>query len=566
MLIINHSLIRKNHLFRMHIECSAKSGLLRKFPTRYHWIYILAFFLLSSCMKDIKELSGIEMEGNWTPGVAIPLLNTDFTISDILKSQNADSLFKQDEEGFMTIVYESGLFKAYPANFIRVPSQKLSFSPLSVSGIPSDSASFPLDIDLGDSKDFNIFTFNQAEIKYVNLKEGVLALSFDIDFRKDGYVVIEMPSLKKDGKIFRDSILFNNTSFNPITVTDTVQLTGYILDLTNNNSTTNVVPVNFRMRLNGSNTYIHKTDRVKPSVEFSGLRFSYIEGYLGKYDLNYPQSSMEISLFKSVETARLFFENPRLDILMYNSTGLPIEIDSFSLATMAKDSSTVPMSGLIISHSYPINYPSISEIGQTKFTGIYANKGNSNIDQMISILPQYLLHDFRLFVNPGNKTYDNFATDTSYVQLGLNLEFPLYGHTKDWTMKVNTPFETGDITYIKEIEFNLMISNEFPIEGTMQVYFLDENKNILDSLIDAKKPVIPSGIAGGSGKTIIPGYTLTKILYPYDRIQNIQNSKEFELVFTLATSEQGAYSVKFYSSYFINFSFSMRVKAEPPVL
>ncbi len=529
-----------------------------------HFGVVIVFSLLfHSCLKDIQSIEEVQVKGTWKPGIAIPVINASLNIEDLLKTYETDSLFEIDKDNFITIIYREKPFIVRATDIFSPPPQSFFTPVLKMGNINGDSARFDNDISASLSNDYTMDMPNKAEIKTLIFSEGWLKLDFDIFYRKSGYIVIEIPALTKNGNPYKDSLTFEYPFSIPHHISDSLNLEGYKLDLTKNNTTYNTFKYYFRIGLKGSPEYVHKTDYASAQLSFLKLKLKYIEGFLGQFELDYPFDSTEINLFKSTESGRLSFENPSLNIDLENSIGVPVELDSLTIFIKDRKGVKHPLEGSVVNQVYTPGYPMIHEGAVKKLYQIRADRSNSNLPDIISLLPSGYSNDFRITINPNGKVYENFATDSSEFKSTTTMVFPLYGKTGGWVLGTNAPFELTNIDFIEELRFNLMIENEFPVEGRIQLYFLDSLGQVVDTLIDSKKPVVPAGIAGSDGKTIMPGITQTKVIYPSSRIENLNRVKEIRLEANLSTTHQGTTNVKFYADYDLSIRLSVLIKAKP---
>ena len=63
-------------------------------------------------------------------------------------------------------------------------------------------------------------------------------------------------------------------------------------------------------------------------------------------------------------------------------------------------------------------------------------------------------------------------------------------------------FDGSDLEEAEYALFKLSSSNGFPISASMQLYFVDDSFNLIDSLIYEDREVLEAGIIDTSGKVI----------------------------------------------------------------
>ena len=133
-----------------------------------------------------------------------------------------------------------------------------------------------------------------------------------------------------------------------------------------------------------------------------------------------------------------------------------------------------------------INVPSAGSQGDSSHVVKDIDNTNSNIAQFLSITPESLTFKFDLEANAGSDTNRyNFVTDQSRLQADLDLEIPMKGSLDSVIIEDVYDFNKRDISTLDEATFKMVTINSFPVGIYVQIYFLDENDNVLDSLTNS---------------------------------------------------------------------------------
>jgi len=110
----------------------------------------------------------------------------------------------------------------------------------------------------------------------------------------------------------------------------------------------------------------------------------------------------------------------------------------------------------------------------------------------------------------------------------------------------------ADQQELDHLLFRLNITNGFPLNGNLQVYFTDENFVVIDSLITENETTIIEG-APVSGpplyKVTEPANEITDILVDNDRFNKVKTAKKMLLRTELSTTNEQF--IKLYSGYSI---------------
>jgi len=115
----------------------------------------------------------------------------------------------------------------------------------------------------------------------------------------------------------------------------------------------------------------------------------------------------------------------------------------------------------------------------------------------------------------------------------------------------NYNLTNDDIKNVNGGNLNLYIDNDFPIESKVQLFLLDENNNVFDSLLINNQDVLPADLIQNS---IYTQQKRTKIVIPVTvaKLQEIVNSSKMLINVSFNTKPDNTY-VKIYDFYKMNF-------------
>ena len=97
------------------------------------------------------------------------------------------------------------------------------------------------------------------------------------------------------------------------------------------------------------------------------------------------------------------------------------------------------------------------------------------------------------------------------------------------------------------------VENEFPLEGKVGLYIVDENYDIIDSLTNGLEILIEAASVNESGETINIATKKSDLLADEEAILNLKHSAKVIIVTKLGTGNKGS-AVKIYSTH------SMKIK------
>ena len=289
-------------------------------------------------------------------------------------------------------------------------------------------------------------------------------------------------------------------------------------------------------------------------MQFHDFEYSMIQGYFDQYEFDLPSDSILINLFETAVAGNLIIEDPKINLKITNSFGVPIGMiaENLSAETMLEGTMNV---NTVLDEGVAFNYPTASEAGQSKITNININKTNSNLSEIISSSPTQLSYELGAVTNPlSDPTIKGFVLDTSRFGVDVKMELPVWLSASDFAVEEVSEFDASFFDDIESAEFKLITENGLPIEAGVQVYFMDENNVILDSLFDAENmTLIPAAEVNTQGEVTSKSSSENIAEFSEVRIIKIKNATQISIKGIISTAEMGTVSVKFYTDYGLSF-------------
>lgn len=468
-------------------------------------IFALVFLLasLAACKDSFLFPDDVSPDG-WKPVVAVPLVFGDLDVYDMLEySQSPDNILINNNN-MVELIYDGRLFSYDATNAYQIPDQIWQGSyTIPPSGIPSVDQL--VDVDIEQSFVYALQTPGDASNDPIQLAElvfedGLLQLQFSSNVNMTFTGSISIPQLI-DGN--------GNAFITPINMIPG-QSFGMVIDL--QNYALVMDPVNTLEIFLAGTTTVNALDviggaEIAFSFEAEDLAFRSLRGYLGQIEIANDRDSIFIDIFRNTVQGYFQLMNPTLRLHVENSIGLPCRIFFDDLQTVNLNTGeTFPMIGPGFSNPLDIAYP--LAMNQTSITDVLMNNQNSNIQSLLNPAPKILYTQIHAQTNPdGNTGEMNFITNQSKFSMDVDLSLPLNGYAnlifRD-TLPIDIS-ETATPEEVERIELRHRFTNCFPFETRAQVYLLDENYLVLDSLFTADELVLPLAQIADNGDLIQSG-------------------------------------------------------------
>ncbi len=519
---------------------------------------LLIIFSIISCnkFKDDFDFSKVATPG-WNPEFAIPLINSTLTISDFF--EDSSNLFIQvNPDNSLSFVYGMDeLFSQKAEDIISVPEQNFSFQsqvdiPPLLPGVFDTLAldySFPFITDTTGQRLDSIF-----------LKNGDMRLNFKTNLNRDeASVKIIIPDIvhAQTGEFLQMNVILNNPGGQSEWVEheENIPISDYKILLNQEGDALNELNFLAEVVMHGDiNPDLSPYDFIL-SGDIRDLEFEKIFGYLGQYELNL-NDSLEFSIFEKTLTGGIELGTGTIDVWVdiKNSYGATVTVDADEFYAYSKVNPPylvdINLFGQGVPNIFAINAPDFQQVGQTIETNL--DFSNSNLAQAFNIAPEMLHFDFMAITNPlGDTLASNFILDTSRISLGMDVEMQLFTSISDFIVEDTIDFDlNSNANEIGSLLIRLNTVNRFPLNVDVQIYFADDDYNIIDSLITNtdERILVGAPVSGPPEYKVIEGAAkMTDFEISRQKLDRIVYAEYMMLKAGLSTTDNSL--VKIYNDY-----------------
>ena len=530
-----------------------------------------AFMIFTySCLDPEWDFEKFSDEVVLTPGVAAPIAYGSLSLDQVLNKIDGTNYVKRFDDSLLYISYANRLF-SYPANeVVEIPNQTfLEFF------IESDVALSPewISAGLNDTVRFHKekngeFEFaNNERIDSMHIKTMDMVINVQSSFKHTGVLTITSENILLNGEPFQEVIQISDASGN-FSISRTIPMDGNRIYLDNSAPATTVLPLSFDLELVNSGNPVLPGESCDISMTFVDPEFSSVFGYLGDHELIFSSGDVVIDIFDTDSLAgggSVFFANPMFNLDIANSYGLPVQVDISELEAYSRiNDITTPVTFEPGVNPFNIEAPGLDAVGDTVNSIIEINRETSNINEVMETSPREFMYTVSAITNPeGPDATQNFATDSSDFLVDFEVILPIWIKAEGFTLDQTYPFDFeenfGESTDIIDyLRFTMDAVNQLPLEVKMQVYFLDENSNTLDSLFSNDDLLLPASLDEES-KVDQATEQSKSVEFTKEKIERIKPTRELliQATGTTADPESDLY-VKFYSYYTVDFKLKMK--------
>lgn len=455
---------------------------------------VAPLLLLLSTTTGCRKADG---PAQWDVDLLGPVLNTTFTIADLV----ADSDLEVGPDGLITIVYTGELFGVDLDTLFQVPDTSFTYD----YALPFGTATLIAGTQLPPIDEVATLDVDEVQLRLLELREGTLHLSLVNKIQSGVIGTFTLPGATHAGNTVSMSQFVPAGSVGSPTMATAVRdmafhrfdLTGPTYDAVNTLATQLLL----QLDPNGSGATITNADTIKAIATYSGLKPQYARGYFGQRTVHFGPDVSDFGLFGNIVGGALDIDQVEVNLKVTSGFGVDARVTMDHITAINSGTgATLDLQHTIVPG--PININRAVDHGNGFSSSEYQNQldnSDSNIDQLLEVLPDRIEYELDLEVNPlGDISNGNdFLYWNSDLQAQLELRLPLTIIASELTLQ---QFSVPDLPGTAEShaiqfgELKLFAVNGFPFSADLLLDIVDADGTVLANL-----PVggaIASGILG----------------------------------------------------------------------
>ena len=429
-------------------------------------------------------------------------------------------------------------------------------------------AKFPNQSIVNQTNDVT-FNFNDRKFSYIDARSGFLHISISNSVPQPLYLQYTLVgAFNKLGQPLTEyTTVGGATPQGPAVVDTLLDITGYSINLTGRNGSsfnTYTQRVITNLDSTGQTQHITLSDSLNVKYELINIKPNYIKGYMGKDTVTTVDSSAFnfLSIFKS---GTLNLQNVNMNFSVSNDIGEGGQIKINSLSAYSPLNGTQNLTSTLLNQ--PLTIKPATDFPLTPAVTTYAlNSSNSNIQNLLSILPNKLNYNIQVKtnVNGNNNQYRQFAYLQSGLTVSLNAEIPLSLIANNLVLKDTIAFNLANtntnINGISDGIINVIAENKYPIEAILTMIIYDGNWNPLDTLAFSK--TVSAGVTDATCRVRQPVQSVLQEYVDDARMNKLKQGQHAVITADFSTVSGNAacngQHLKIYSDYTIGITLSAK--------
>lgn len=475
---------------------------------------------LSACFPDRFEVAEPE---DWNPAFGVPLIQTAFSVDDLLEALDEGSLVQSDAANRLAIVYQERL-QAVPEFEVELPP----LIPITVTEKEQAVAYEP-----PDGRRFELIRLKSGRFQYTVLNPHPEAVEFTLIFS----------NLRLNGSSLTVSATLPAANANtPSETTGVIDLSGYEAVLDEDITTT------YTAYLLPDNAPV---DLPPFLVTVEAADYTYVQGYLGQFPVELPGDSLSFGLLDDWEGGMLELLEPSIKLTFYNTMGVPLELQAEMFDLHTFQNGIVPLDNPLLNEGLLFAFPDVEEAGQAKATQLVLNAGNSNIVDAVSGIPYQLNYALGALANPNDNPFvTNHLTDSVRLDVDVEVEIPLYLKARAFEIRDTFEVDLADFEDLDRLGFKMIAENGFPLEAGLQLHFLDASEAVFDSLFQEGPRLIASGAQRSDGTVSASRATTFELEMQGRQLEEVlSRTAHAKIIATLASPNEGQEAARMLDAY-----------------
>lgn len=472
-------------------------------PLRYRLLFFLSLaIVLFSCRKDRPEPS-------WDVDILAPLLLDTVFITDVI----SDTLITVNPDLSVSFVFEDKLYEAQLDSVVNLPDSLISWEfdleylPFPINLMPGDTIiseefDWPLDIE----------SYNIEGVKLVEglVRSGSLVFEVLDQSETDLLVVFGIRSAIRNGT---DTFYVQEKVFNGEVMSQSYDVSDYWLDLTGENGDT-INMLSYYLALivhpdEPGQVTLHPQDKFSVDLRFEGITLDYVRGYFGQNDFIIGPQESTVDLFGDLDVQGISVEQANVVLSIYNYFGLEgfLKIKDFKAENSESGQDAWldgPMvdSNLFIDRAVDVT-PGAGDVLPSVHDYDFSD---SNFGELFSLMPDKIAYTMGIETNLlGDSTnYNNFFYYDRPIQVYMQASIDQGIRINDLLVSSRTEWNGNSVELDKVRDGHLVLvyTNGFPLDLDVDMVLLDEEMNVLDTLIS--DGFIAAGLLGDENRVVSP--------------------------------------------------------------
>jgi len=511
------------------------------------YLALLMAFCIGGCYSELRDLEIGSLK--WSPELGLPLVDSKFTLIEILEANAADLDYTTDANNTIVLsISDDSLFSQSASEYFSLNDETLNVPPIILTQEEVDlfnangqvTVIREVMVDYPRPGNLNEIVIDQGLV-VTQVQEdfpAALDLSFSVE---DPY---NSPILDYNGQ-------FNYSGGDPISTDQTTDQFNNVRFQFDGDPSLAQTKFSFELILTRVNQdLIFGANSIDLDVALQDLEYGVLYGDLSPQNISTNANTIETDIFGENDflgDIEYYFENPQFRMIFTNSMGLPVRFNVNDFITYKNGQETEdPINNAIELPASPEGSETVSE---ANFDNIFKN--------IINNLPDSVLLQIDGLIDPDD-TPNNYVTRDSYIKTGYEINLPLAFSLSGLEIEETVSLDGIDPKELEYALFKFSSESSLPLDLNFKADFLDADSVVVMNLLDGKL------LAGGTEDQPESISDLIRIENNPDtdsnELENLKNATRVGIRATVSTSNSGNGVVRITSDASVQFNLAVQAK------
>jgi hypothetical protein len=521
-------------------------------------IILILLFSLNFCIKEEFDTRNLDFSLNLTPGLAVPIGYSHLGIEKYLNDTSLKEIHISSD-GFLSLYYSTSVVSGIMSDLLALPQISVNKTLINQTGIDINLQSAGATIDLADSILVPVSLVQAtARIDTIQLLTGSLQLDIT-SASLTGTITYEFPGLQLNGVAFTLNRSLSDPDF-------ILPLANYRIKPEHDAGGNNVLKCNLSIHLQNPSGPINNGSTILDiQTVLNTLGYETIWGDFSGYNISLPSFQFTTDLFSQFAGGHFDFADPTMKLLFSNSVGVPLGLSFSQFDAIDRNNNHYSLTGTgipTLTNPKNISYPSLTQVGQTVKDSLIINRTNSNLPDLLASNPNSINISASGSIMPAGGAGTTFISHDSKYDVTAAIDLPLWGKAEFLILidtlafdYLNTALPVPD--ELERVIVHINITNSFPVTLYPQVYLLDENRMLLDSLFTGNEMVEGAYDTNNDGIADPHEQDPVDIDLPRAKIDILSRTHYLITRGKIITTNYPAQDVRFYLSYYLDYNIGL---------
>jgi hypothetical protein len=527
-----------------------------KYINQIRNILVIILICNSGCVKEKFDSSKLDRSLTLKPAVALPIGYSHIGIEKFLKDASLKNELRISKDGFLSLDYSMQIASGSMDNLLSIQNSTFNKTVVNQAVTVIDLQTPGVSLDLSDSATFPVrLNETDARLDSISLLSGSLVIS-QTSINVSGTITYHFPGIVRNGAAFTITRIISDPAFS-------LPLDSYTIIPEHDGAGNNLLKCLISVHLQSPSGPVATGSPILNSqVNISSLKYNTIYGDFEGYGIVLAPITFSTGVFKQIAGGHFEFADPKLKLLFSNSIGVPLGISISAPDAIDRSGNHHLLAGPgIPDQANPkiINYPTLKQQGQVVRDSLILDKTNSNVRDIFSANPVSISIRPAAGIMPLPGTGTSFINHNSDYSVVAAIELPLWGKAVFMVLTDTMSFDylNTSLPQPKELEkviVRINITNSFPVAVYPQIYLLDENRMLLDSIFTGKETIEGAVDLNNDGIADPHKQDPVDIELSRSRIDNLFKTRFLVTKGKILTTNYPDEDVKFYSTYFLDYN------------